>query len=239
MAKPNASSNLVSSRGPDAGGPAAPVPPSYEERFQSFWEKNDRAIYTFCLVILVGILGYYGWEYFAAQRESGVEAEYAAATTPGRLKAFSAAHPDHPLAALAHLQTADEAYAANNIAEALAGYQQASAILKTGPFAARARLGLAMCQVQSGQNAEGEATLRQLAEDAQGFRAVRTEATYQLASLAAAAGRPAEVQRLAAQLLQIDPNSSWTQRAFALEAEQAVASGPSAPGRAPGISFKP
>ena len=239
MAKPDASSNLVSPRNPGGGDAAPPINPGFEDRFHSFWEKNNRGIYIICCLILVGILAKGGWEYFAAQHESQVEADYAAAATPGQLKAFAAAHPDHSLAGLAHLQTADAAYAANNVAEALAGYQQAADILKTGPFAARARLGLAMCQIQSGQAAEGESALRQLADDPQGFRAVRTEATYQLASFAAASGRGAEVQRLAAQLLQIDPNSSWTQRAFALEAEQAVARGPAAPARAPAISFKP
>ena len=234
MAKPNASSNLVSPRAPDGGDATPPFDPGLERQFHSFWEKNSRTIYFLCCLILVAILAKGVWEYYTAQHESQIAAEYAAATSPGQLKAFAAAHPDHPLAGLAHLQTADNAYAANAIAEALAGYQQAAEILKTGPFAARATLGLAMCQVQSGQAAEGEAALRELADDPKGFRAVRTEETYQLASLAAAAGHASEVQRLAGQLLQIDPNSSWTQRAFALEAEQAVA-----PARAPAISLKP
>ena len=70
----------------------------------------------------------------------------------------------------------------------------------------------------------GVAALRELSGDLHQFKAVRAEATYQLASLAASAGRADEVQKLSVQVMQIDPNSSWAQRAFALQARVPAAS---------------
>jgi len=214
--------------------------PGLDYHLQTFWEKYRTLILSVCCVIMLGIVAKGGWEYIQAQREEGIETEFAAATTPAMQKTFVAAHPDHELSGVAELQIADAAYAANQIPDALADYAQASDILKTGPFAARAQLGLGMAKIQSGQTAEGEATLRQLADDPVGYKPVRSEAAYHLASLAAAEGRSAELQKLSTQLLQIDPNSPWTERVFALQAQQA-ASEPAGPAGEPsaGVTFKP
>ena len=174
------------------------------------------------------------WEYVARQHEADIEKEYAAASTPDKLKAFAAAHPDHSLAGIALLIAADEAYAADKIPEAQTEYSQAAAAIKTGPLAARAQLGLAMTEIQSGQAPAGTAELKRLADDTQGFSAIRAEAAFHLASLAAAAGNSADVQKLVTQIMQIDPSGPWTQRAFSLQASippppQVQAPAPSAP----------
>jgi hypothetical protein len=47
---------------------------------------------------------------------------------------------------------------------------------------------------------------------------VRSEAAYQLTSLAADAKNGADVQKFADQLMSIDPSSAWAQRAMSLRA---------------------
>jgi hypothetical protein len=206
-----------------------------------FWEKNREIVVVGCLLVLVGILGWNGWQYFQSQKELGVEQEYAQASSPEQLRAFTEAHPNHTLAGVAELRVADAAYQAGQNADALAAYERAGAELKTGILAARAQLGAAMVKVQSGQTADGVAALHQLADDTKGFGSIRAQATYQLASLAAEAGRADETRQLATQLMQIDPSSPWTQRAFALQEKLPAPAAPAmmAPGAAaPGaISF--
>jgi hypothetical protein len=157
---------------------------------------------------------------------------------PENLQAFAESHPGHPLAGVAEVRLADAAYAAGRMEEAKVDYAKSLASLTTGPIAARARLGLAMAEVQTGQSTDGEGLLHRLADDPNQYRPIRTEATYQLASLAASAGLAADVRKYSVQLMQIDPNSPWTQRAFGLQAELPSPSS-SAPGAGPGISFKP
>jgi hypothetical protein len=190
---------------------------SFADGLRLFWQRNANAVYVLCALVLAGILAKGAWDYFAAQKEMRVGAEYAAAATPEALKRFAAEHAEEPLAGVAELRIADAAYAAGNPAEALPAYQRAITHLPAGPLAARARLGLAMCEVQSGRPGEGEAGLHQLASDPTQLKGIRTEAAYQLASLAAAAGRSDDVRKNAELLIQIDPSSPWTQRAFALQ----------------------
>jgi hypothetical protein len=246
--------------------PAMPVPPSptspadddrnlvavgetnvvtFGDKLHTFWEKNGKAVLAFCGLVILGVLAKGLWEYMARQRELGVEQAYAAATTPEQLKTFAAAHPDHSLGAIAQLRMADEAYTAGKFAEAISGYDQALGVLKTGPLAARVQLGRAMARIMSGKTAEGTADLKQLLEDANQLKAIRVEAGYHLASLAAEARNSEEVQKLSDRLIQIDPSSLWSQRALTLRANLAVPTAPAASAPAtkqgettPGVQLK-
>ncbi len=191
---------------------------NFEERLHVFWKNNGNAILTLVALVLAGILAKGGWDYFSAQKELGIRKDYAAATTPAQLKTFAAAHAGHALAGVALLRIADEAYAAGKYADAIAAYDAAQPVLKTGPLAARARLGRAVAKADTGKTAEATAELKQLADDATLDKNVRTEATYQLASLAAEAGNAADVQKLSESLMRLDPQSPWTQRALGLRA---------------------
>ena len=193
-------------------------PVTFEDRLHLTWKKNGNFILAVCGLALLGIMGKGGWDYLAAQRELDVEKAYAAATTPEQLKAFAAAHVDHALGGVAQLRVADEAYTAGKSAEALAGYEKVLTLIKDGLLATRAKLGRAMAKVQAGKSTDGAAELKLLANDASQLKGVRVEAAYQLASLAAASGNAADVQKLSDQLMQIDPSSPWTQRAVALRA---------------------
>jgi len=83
-----------------------------------------------------------------------------------------------------------------------------------------------MAEIQAGQVSDGESGLRRLLGDSQQSNSVRVEAGYDLASSAAASGRPAEVESIAQQIIQIDPESPWAQRAFALASTLPRAPGP-------------
>lgn len=224
----------------------APASPGFEERLQAFWSKHAKLIMLVCVVVLAAIVARGAMEWMAANKEKGIAADYAAATTNDQLRSFIAAHPSHALAGAAHLRLADEAFAAGNQTAALGDYQKAAEILKTGPFAGRARLGAAMSKHLSGDLSGAQADLRAIADDITQLKAVRAEAAYHLASLASEAGNSAEVARLADQVMAIDPTSLWSQRAMMLRvtapspaaAAPAESAAPAAGDALPSIQFK-
>ena len=124
---------------------------------------------------------------------------------------------------------ADDAYKAGKAADAAAGYEKAAGILKSGPLAARARVGLALSQVLAGKAADGAKALSQVAGDEKEFKAVRAEAMYHLCSLAAEAGQADEVQKRVDELMKLDVSSPWPQRAMSLRAPLPAAPAPAAP----------
>jgi hypothetical protein len=226
---------LKSSAMPTPATPSAPTPSghkrkvddahaeivglSFEERLRSFWQNNSKIIAASLVVVLVAILAKGGWEYFEAQKENDVGQAYAAATTPAQLKTFAAAYPTHPLAGVADLRLADDAYGEAKYGDAIPAYEQAIALLKTGPLAARARVGLGMSKLQGGRAADGEAALKAMAADDKEVKAFRAEAAYHLASYAFANGKADDVKTYSDQLSQIDPASPWTQRALMYRAK--------------------
>lgn len=203
--------------------------PSFEERLQTFWKNNSKIVTASLVVVLLAILAKGGWEYMSAQKEHDIEQAYAAATTPAQLKSFIAANPQHPLAGVGLLRTADDVYAEAKYADAVASYEQAAAVLKTGPLATRARLGAAMSKLQGGRAADGEAALKVIANDAKEIKAYRAEAAYHLVGHASANGKPDDVKTYTDLLSQIDAASPWTQRALALRAASMPKSAAAAP----------
>lgn len=200
---------------------------TFGDKLQVFWEKNGKAVIILCVAVILGVVARGLWQYFAKQRELEVEKDYAAATTPEQLKAFASSHSGHTLAAIAQLRMADDAYTAGKFAEAATGYDQALAVLKAGPLAARAQLGRGIARIESGKTAEGTADLKQIFEDEKQLKAMRAEAGYHLASLAAEARNSDEVQRISDRLMQIEPASLWSQRALSLRARLPVTAAPS------------
>jgi hypothetical protein len=199
---------------------------SFEDKLQLFWKKNRTAVVALCGLILVGIIAKHGWDYLSRQKDIEVGNAYAAAKTTEQLKAFSASHSGHVLAGVAQLRMADEAYSDGKSADAIMLYDKTLSVLKDGPLAARAKLGRALAKVQSGKVAEATTELKQLADDVNQLKAIRTEAAYHLTGLAVEAGNSAEAQKFIDQLGQIDPMGPWTQRATALRATLPAAASP-------------
>lgn len=211
------------------------IAPTFEDKLHIFWKKNGTAVYVVCGLIVVGILAKGGYAYMQDQKEQDIEKSYQAATTSEQKKAFAAANPDHALAGVAQLAIADEAYAAGKSAEAIAGYDKALTVLKTGPLAARAQIGRAVSKVQAGKTAEAVTDLKQIAGDTAQPKGNRAEAMYDLASIAAEDKNGADVQKYADQLMQLDPSSPYAQRAMMLRATvPAPAAAVSAPVTVPG-----
>ncbi|HKB58294.1 MAG TPA: tetratricopeptide repeat protein [Lacunisphaera sp.] len=219
---------------------AAPVyEPGFEAAIHDFWMKNRNLVLMLCGVALLAIMAREGWEYYAAGHERDVQAEYAKLTgRTDQLAAFAAANPGHALAGVAYLQVADEKFSNADYKAAAASYQQAAGNLKNEALLGRAKLGLAMSQLNGGDRTAGEAALKALGTDQSLPKNVRAEATYHLASLAAEAGKTAEVKKLVDDVSKIDATGSWSRRATMLLASQpAVAKPAEVPDS--GISFKP
>jgi predicted negative regulator of RcsB-dependent stress response len=220
---------------PEAG---VPIGPSFEDRLREFWEKNSKAIYAVCAVVLLAILARGAYQYYEREKEAEIQADYAAATTPEKLKSFISANPEHSLAAAAALTLGDDAYRAGNYAEAATQYQRAADVLKSGPLAGRARLGLAMAKIGQGQTADGEEKLKQLANDVAVLKAQRSEAAYHLASMALEAGRTEDATKYLELAASVDQSGIWAQRAMGLRATlPAPATAPTAV-TAPEVSVK-
>jgi len=225
----------------DHHDPAVVIHPSFEERMHAFWEKNRGTVMAVLVVILLGILAKGAWDYFAASREQGIRADYAAATTPAKVKEFIASHAGHPLAGVAQLGLADDAYAAGNYAEAVAAYEKAVPALKTGLLTSRAKFGLAMAKLAAGRTAEAETGLAAIASDAAENKSLRASAAYQLASLAASAHRAADVKKYTEQVMSLDPAGMWVQRAMALRVQfpESEVAAPAPAAAAPAIKLEP
>jgi tetratricopeptide (TPR) repeat protein len=242
MSIPPPNQPSVSPSRPGAPDDKTKVEPPFDEQLRIFWVKNHNAVYLGCAFVLLAFIGRSTYDAWAAQREAGIETAFAAATTPVRLQAFARENSRHPLAGAAHLKLADDAYAAGFFTEALANYDQAAAALPGTPFATRALLGKAMCQIQSGKIAEGTAILKRLADDSAQLRGVRCEAAYHLASLAFEAGGFDEVVKLTDLIMQIDASGTWAQRALLLRAHTPVPVAAATPEKkdetAPAVSLK-
>jgi hypothetical protein len=191
---------------------------TFEDKLRLFLDKNRNALFVVCVGVILAIVAKGAWDYLSRQKELDTGRAYAAATTPEQLKAFAAAHSGHALAGVAQIRMADDAYKAGKAADAAAGYEKALTILTEGPLVARAKMGRALARIMAGKATEATIDLKQIAGDTNQFKAVRTEATYHLTSLAVEAGKAVEAQKYVDQLMQIDVSSPWTQRAMALRA---------------------
>ncbi len=209
----------------------------YEQKLHGFWTKNRNTIMAACAAVLLVVAGRGAWDFFRSQHEKDIETEYAAAASPEALRAFAGRHQGTPLAGAASLRLADQEYSNGKYTDALTDYTVAAGALRGTPLDGRAQLGQAVCQIQSGRRADGEAQLKQLAGDLTLLKAVRAEAAYYLASTAADEGRPDDAARFADQVEQIDPQGIWAQRAVAFRASLPSAVGPQAGGLPGGVVF--
>jgi len=198
--------------------PAAPES-GFEIAVQEFWQKNRSLILGLVVVALLGIVGREGWQYFAAQHEQSVRADYASAgDRPEQLTAFAAANSGHELAGVAYLRVADIKYTAGDFRAAADNYNKAIAALKVSAVLGRARLGVAMSQLGNGDKAASETSFKAIAADTSLLKPARAEANYHLAALAYEAGNTAELDRLVGEITKLDTSGIWAERAASLQA---------------------
>jgi hypothetical protein len=195
--------------------------PSLEDRISLFWENNRSAIVTGCVLALLAVAGYHGWQWFMARKNAQIVAAYAAATDTAGRRAFATTYPQAPLAGVAHLELADEALKASKYTEARADYAAAAArLLPADPFlGGRARLGEAFAALQAGETAAAETVLEAITAATQFAPPHRAEAAYHLASLARDAKAWANVTKWADQALAFEPTGIWAQNGLRLKAQ--------------------
>lgn len=203
--------------------PSTEVPMLFEDRLKLAWSKYGTAIYVLCGLVAAGIAAKGGINYLAAQKELETQKEFSACTTDDAFKAFAEQHRGHPLGALVEMKIADEDYLTGKYPEAVTNYDKAVSDLPDGPFRSRAKLGFALSQARVGKTADAQANLKKILSDDSEYKSVRCEAGYNLAQMALAEGRKADVQALTEQLLQVDPTSPFAERAFALRSEMGAA----------------
>lgn len=189
--------------------------PSFEDRLHIFWDKHSRTVLVFLGLAVLAIVGKGAFAYFAAQREAKITAEYGAASSTAQLQAFAKAYPTVPLAGVAYLRLADEAYAAGSYPAAQVDYAAAAKLLGENPLAARARLGAAISLLQAG-DAAAQGALQALANDTKLPGVIRGESAYHLAVKARDAGQVAEATRWTDLVISTDSAGFWGQRAMQL-----------------------
>ena len=216
----NPPSNPTPASKPKSGAPAenesGDLP--FDLTLRAFWDKkeNRNTIYGGIIAVLVAILGWNGYQAFAASREARIQAAFAAAASPPQFRDFARDHPGHPLAGAAWLRLADGAYMTGAYLDALGDYEQAAAALPNSPFAARCRLGQAVCLVLAGRTPEGVAAFKRLADDTTELTAIRADAAFHLASISFDAGDTEAASRFSDLVMQLDGNGTWAERAMLL-----------------------
>jgi hypothetical protein len=189
---------------------------SPEEFLKQAWGRYGFAFYVLCGAVAVGILAKGGLDYLNVQKELGIQKDFSACVSNDSFRDFAAAHPGHPLTGVAELTVADNLYSAGKYSDAVSVYSSAVADLPKVPVLGRAKLGLAMSQALAGKTADAEVGLRLLLNDAGQLKTIRCEAGYHLAGIAVAAGRGADVQAIAEQVMRIDATSPFAERTFSL-----------------------
>lgn len=217
---------------------AAAGAPDFEESVRRFWEKNRAALLAAAVVVLLLIAGRFGWSMMQEGKAASAREAYAAVTTDAQRETFAKNEAGTLLAGAALLEVADTAYSEGRYGEAIKHYDAAAKEMAGTVFADRIRLGRGMAQIRSGDESGGRETLRALANDTGASAAVRGEAAFHLASMAAAAGNADEVAALATQISSIDQMSTWSQRVMMLQATMgSAAKSDAAPAAGADVAF--
>lgn len=181
-----------------------------------FWEKHGKTVSAVIVIAALAMVARWSFEQYAASRERAIAADYAAAGDNAALRAFAEANPKAALSGAAYLRLADEAYVANKFSAAAGDYQKAAAALTGQLLGERARMGVAISQLQAGDTAAAKSSLEALANDTSYVRTLRGEAGYHLAVLAREAGQFAEATKWTDLVLSADTAGLWAQRAMQL-----------------------
>ena len=198
--------------------PAAPQA-TLEERLAKLWAENRTFIIGGIVLVLVAIIGRYAWDSHVAAQQREISAAFGLAETAEQKIAFARDHEGHPLAGVALIGAADEAYAKADYITAGQRYAQAAAVLKEPLILARARLGEAVCALQGGSASKGDELLRKVGGDATAPEAIRAEAWYHLAAHLRDSGDVAGAREAIAKVSEVSPRGLWAMRAAGLAAK--------------------
>jgi len=201
--------------------PAAPQA-TLEERLARIWAENRTVILVGIVLVIVAIISRYAWDSHVAAKQREVQAAFGLAETAEAKLAFARDYPDSPLAGVALISAADEAYTSADYVTAGARYTQAAGVLRDPLILARARLGEAMCVLQGGLASKGEDMLSAVGNDVTASEAIRAEAWYHLAAYRRDVGNIAGAREALAKVSEVSPRGLWTMRAAGLAAKLPV-----------------
>jgi hypothetical protein len=210
-----------------------------EDRLWLFWERNKTLIVrgtTAVVLAIIAAIGFHFWK--EAQREALGQA-YVACQDEAARRAFAAAHPGEPLAAVALIEVADDLRKANKLEEAAKAYdaagKAASGETKAGrAVAVRARLYAALSRQELGQ-ADAEAGIVAVAEDNSAPDTLRGYAMYVLANLALTKGDSAAAAKWVNLMdKRLKPNHAWAaDKSWLVRSEPSLLTPVSVPPAAP------
>ena len=186
-----------------------------EDHVWLFWKRNRGTIVTAFVLIAAILLGSAIYRTWRSNRTVAVQNAYVAAATPEALDSFAQTFAGEPLAAVAALQVADAAYTDGRFEEAARRYAAAAQALTVPEMAQRAQLGAAVALIRAGKDADC-AALKAVAQNAEFYDAIRAQAAYQLALLAAQGNRFQEAYGWLEQLGNLPYAGIWAQRAQTL-----------------------
>lgn len=142
-----------------------------DDRMWLLWERYKLVALVGAGVLFVAGIGFISWRSLRASHAETLGAEYNTATTPELKMTFAERNPGEPLAAVAALESADAAYAKTDYKEAGNRYGRAALFAdaakpKAPLVSARALIGFAICEIRSGNTAEGVKRLTAIADTA-------------------------------------------------------------------------
>ncbi len=142
-----------------------------DDRMWLLWERYKTVALIGAGVLFVAGIGFITWRSLRATHAETLGAEYNTATTAELKMTFAERNPGEPLAAVAALESADAAYAKADYKEAANRYGRTALFAgAAGPKAAlvsaRALIGSAVCEIRSGNAAEGVKRLLAIADTA-------------------------------------------------------------------------
>ena len=181
----------------------------WEDRLWVFWRKQRGNIVRLVVTVVVALIIWQGWVAYQAHAAATEQADFQAANGTPALLAFAQAHPQSTLGKVAQLEAADALYKAANFKEAGDAYAQASTMWGADEKGQRARLGQAMCLIQTGDPKTGSAMLETLTNDSSAAENFRAESAYYLALLAIQAGDKTTAGKWIERIKEFKSSGDW------------------------------
>jgi len=206
-----------------------------EDRLWLFWERNKTLIVRGTTAVVLAIIGAIGFHFWQESKREELGLAYVACQDEAARRAFAAAHPGEPLAAVALLEVADDLRKANKLEDAAKAYEAAGKSVvgdakAAKAIATRARLYAALTRQELGQ-ADAEAAIIAVAEDNSAPDTLRGYAMYVLANLALTKGDSATAAKWVNLMdKRLKPNHVWaSDKSWLVRSEPSLLTPVSAP----------
>jgi len=206
-----------------------------EDRLWLFWERNKTLIVRGTTAVVLAIIGAIGFHFWQESKREELGLAYVACQDEAARRAFAAAHPGEPLAAVALLEVADDLRKANKLEDAAKAYEAAGKSVvgdakAAKAIATRARLYAALPRQELGQ-ADAEAAIIAVAEDNSAPDTLRGYAMYVLANLALTKGDSATAAKWVNLMdKRLKPNHVWaSDKSWLVRSEPSLLTPVSAP----------